>query len=212
MSNPTLQVSMFFQPLLRATKTFGLATAAVLIIGGAATAAENGPAGPDMQKLKQIMQEQVGLMKPELQQKVKKLSPKTQKSLIKILAQHSRYSNEVTLRQVMHEVLSDYHSMTAGIMTDNAEQAADSAMRLANHRIPVGGLLPYLGLENINDERLAILETFNDSVEGKAKALAKAARAGNMVEAASYLSDITSGCVACHNVFRDRPGPSDLLR
>ena len=131
---------------------------------------------------------------------------------MKILGQHTRYSDKITLRQVMHEVLSDYQSIAAGIMTDNAEQAAASARRLANHRIPAGGLLPYLGLENINDGQLAVLETFNDAVEGEALKLAKAADAGDIGAAAVHFGKISSGCVACHNVFRGQPGVSDLLR
>ena len=97
-------------------------------------------------------------------------------------------------------------------MTDNPEQTADSARRLANHRIPVGGLLPYLGLENISDERLAVLDGFNTSVEGNALKLAAAAEAGDMATAASLVGPISSGCVACHGVFRTQPGVSDLLR
>lgn len=164
------------------------------------------------QEVKQVMQQQIQLMKPELQKKVKVLSPATKKSLMNILMQHTRYSNTATLRQVMTEVLADYQSMVSGIMTENSEQAADSAERLANHRIPVGGLLPYMGLENINDERLAVLETFNDSVEGNAKKLAKAARAGEMSRAASLVGSISTGCVGCHAVFRSKPGLSNLLR
>ena len=129
-----------------------------------------------------------------------------------ILAMHSRYSDEATLRQVMLEVLADYQTMVMGIMTDSNEMAADGARRLANHRIPVGGLLPYMGMENITDDRLAVLGTFNDSVEGNANKLADAAAAGDMATAASLLGDITSGCVACHAVFRSLPGKSDLLK
>lgn len=183
-----------------------------LLISNSSLASDVVQAEPDMKKLQQIMQHQVSLMKPELQKKVQALSPKTKQSLMKILAQHSRYSDKATMRQVMTEVLSDYQSMVAGIMTDNFEQTADSARRLANHRIPVGGLLPYLGMENINDERLAILEGFNDSVEGNAKKLAAAAEAGDMATAASLFGDISTGCVACHGVFRTQPGKSVLLR
>jgi len=165
-----------------------------------------------MKKLKGIMMHQVGMMKPELQKKVKALSPTTQKALMQILSQHTRYSDDITLRQVMHEVLSDYQSVAAGIMTDNPEQAAASARRLANHRIPAGGLLPYLGLENINDAKLAVLGTFNDSVEGEALKLATAAESGDMGAAAVHFGNISTGCVACHKVFRSKPGVSDLLR
>ncbi|MCU7843882.1 MAG: cytochrome c [Candidatus Thiodiazotropha sp. (ex Monitilora ramsayi)] len=168
-------------------------------------------AEPSLDDLKKVLQGQIKLMKPELQEKVKGLSMDTKMSLMAILAMHNRYSQTVTLRQVMTEVLSDFQSILAGIMTDNPEQTADSARRLANHRIPVGGLLPYLGLENINDERLAVLDSFNSSVEGNALKLASAAEAGDMAKAASLVGPISSGCVACHGYFRSQPGVSELL-
>lgn len=167
---------------------------------------------PGLAELKKVLQGQVELMKPELQKKVKNLSTDTKMSLMAILAMHSRYSERATMRQVMTEVLADFQSVLAAVMTDNPEMAADSARRLANHRIPVGGLLPYLGIENINDERLALLVGFNDSVEGNSLKLAEAADAGNMGKAAELVGKISSGCVACHAVFRGQPGVSDLLR
>lgn len=185
---------------------------ASLLVVGNVSADKSEPTSSDMKQLQQLLQKQVGMMKPELQKKVKDLSPQTKKILLKILSQHNRYSDKVTLRQVMHEVLSDYQSMVAGVMTDNPEQAADSAMRIANHRIPIGGLLPYLGLENINDAKLAALEGFNDSVEGKAKELAKAANNGDMATASSLVGEIASGCVGCHVIFRGQPGISDYLK
>ncbi len=166
----------------------------------------------DTRKLQQLLQEQISLMTPELQKKVQALSPATKNSLLKVLSQHNLYSEKVTLRQVMHEVLSDYQSMVAGVMTDNPEQASASALRIANHRIPVGGLLPYLGIENINDQKLSVLEGFNDAVEGKAKELAKAANRGDMETASSLIGEIASGCVGCHVVFRGQPGVSPLLK
>ena len=167
---------------------------------------------PGMAELKKVLEGQIALMKPELQEKVKGLSMDTKMLLMSILAMHNRYSDRATMRQVMTEVLSDFQSILTGIMTDNPEQTADSARRLANHRIPVGGLLPYLGMENITDERLAVLAGFNDSVEGNALKLAEAAEAGDMTKATTYIGPIASGCVACHGVFRSQPGVSDLLR
>lgn len=186
-------------------------TAAVLC-GSAILAANVSAAEPGMEELKKVLQGQIELMTPELQKKVKGLSTDTKMSLMAILAMHNRYSDRATMRQVMTEVFSEYQSILTGIMTDNPEQAADSARRLANHRIPVGGLLPYLGMENITDERLALLVGFNDSVEGNALKLAAAADAGDMATATSLVGPITSGCVACHGVFRSQPGVSDLLR
>lgn len=166
-----------------------------------------------MAELKKVLQGQIKLMKPELQEKVKNLSTDTKMSLMAILAMHSRYSDKATLRQVMLEVLADYQTMVLGIMTDSSEMAADAARRLANHRIPVGGLLPYMGMENINDDKLAVLEGFNDSVEGNSIKLAEAADKGDMGTAATLLGNISTGCVGCHAIFRPEiPGTSDLLR
>jgi mono/diheme cytochrome c family protein len=189
-----------------------LSIAGAMLIGSTIFASNVVAAEPGMEELKKVLQGQIELMTPELQKEVKGLSVDTKMSLMAILAMHSRYSDKSTMRQVMTEVLSDFQSMVTGIMTDNPEMTADSARRLANHRIPVGGLLPYLGMENINDERLALLVGFNDSVEGNALKLADAADAGDMAKAASLVGSISSGCVACHGVFRGKPGVSDLLR
>lgn len=172
----------------------------------------SGAQANEMAELKKVLKSQVDMMTPELQQKVNALSTDTKMSLMAILAMHSRYSKEATLRQVMLEVLADYQSMVMGIMTDSTEMTADSARRLANHRIPVGGLLPYLGLDNVSDDRLSVLETFNDSVEGNANKLADAAEKGDMATASELLGSISSGCVGCHAVFRTLPGKSDLLK
>lgn len=196
-------------------RTRTLLAALTVAIGAAftlSTPANAGQAAPDMQRLKQMMGRQIQMMTPEYQERVKALSPQTRKLLMRIYSQHSRHSDRITLRQVMLEVLNDYNGMVAGIVTDNPVQAADSARRLANHRIPRGGLIPYLRIGDVNDEKLSVLSSFNDSVEGNAKRLADAADDGEMVKAASYLSDITAGCVGCHNVFRDVPGTTSNLK
>ncbi len=185
---------------------------AAVLIGSSIFATNVSASDQSLKELKKVLQGQIELMKPELQDKVKGLSTDTKMSLMSILAMHNQYSERATLRQVMTEVLSDFQSTLAGVMTDNQEQAAASARRLANHRIPVGGLLPYLGLENITDERLAVLDGFNSDVEGNALKLASAAESGDMTTAASLMGKISTGCVACHGYFRSQPGVSNLLR
>ncbi|MCW9012742.1 MAG: hypothetical protein OQL06_03090 [Gammaproteobacteria bacterium] len=193
------------------------ALGAVLITtAGSVYANENmRPPGMDkatMMAMQKVMQSDMALMKPDLQKQVKGLSKQTKMELMKILSGHSRRSKNLTLRQVMHEVLSDYQSIVSGLATDNTEQAADSARRLANHRLPVGGLIPYMAKSDVNDDRLASLVGFNDLVEGNALRLAAAADKGNASEAAGYLGPIAEGCVACHQVFRGQPGKSSRLR
>jgi hypothetical protein len=194
----------------RTRSGFMAVTAAAMLFSGS-TLAQDPNQGPPPAVM-QMMKEQMSLMTPELQQKVKALSPQTKMALAKIYTQHTRRSDTLTLRQVMHEVLADYQDTMAGIVTDNAEQAADSARRLANHRLPRGGLLPYMKLEDVNDEKLAVLVPFNDSVEGNALRLAEAAEKGDMALASRYMGDIANGCVACHQVFRGTPGLSARLR
>ena len=165
-----------------------------------------------MMAMQKIMKSDMALMKPDLQKQVQGLSQQTKMQLMKILSGHTRRSKQLTLRQVMHEVLSDYQSIAAGLVTDNTEQAAASARRLANHRLPVGGLIPYMSKTDVNDDRLASLVGFNDLVEGNALRLAAAADKGDISEATSYLGKIAEGCVACHQVFRGQPGISNRLR
>jgi hypothetical protein len=193
--------------LFKVVKTYSLTTILALSVLPNAVSANS-----DMDDLKRVLQGQIEMMKPELQAKVEDLSTDTKMSLMAILAMHSRYSDKATLRQVMLEVLHDYQGIVMGVMTDSAEMTADAARRLANHRIPVGGLLPYLGLDNVNDGKLAVLESFNDSVEGNSMKLADAAERGDMGEAATLLGRISTGCVGCHGVFREYPGTSNLLK
>ncbi|HWR77529.1 MAG TPA: hypothetical protein VN283_10030 [Thiobacillus sp.] len=184
----------------------GLMFASLCLAGALPAQAQNAAADPQAAEKQQLMS-----YTPELREKVKALSPQTKQMLKQVSAKHNRPSPTLTLRQVMQEVLADYQNMISGLTADNGAQAADSARRLANHRIPRGGLLPYFGLDKVNDTGLAPLQAFNDQVEGNALKLAEAAEKGDMVKAATYVGDITTGCVACHQVFRGQPGVSPRL-
>lgn len=184
-----------------------LMLAGCLVSSGLALAEEPKAAAPAPVELQQMMK----TYSPELRQKVMALSPELKATLQKLHAGHPRRARETTLRQVMHELMSDYQAIAAALATDNAEQAAEAARRLANHRIPKGGLLAYFPLEKINNTDLAVLPAMNDIVEGSALKLAEAADKGDMPKAASYLSEIMTGCVACHQQFRGTPGTSANL-
>lgn len=158
------------------------------------------------------MQQMMKTYSPELRQKVMALSPELKATIQKLHAGHSRRARETTLRQIMHEILSDYQAIASALATDNAEAAAEAARRLANHRIPKGGLLAYFPLDKINDADLGVLPAMNEIVEGSALKLAEAADAGDMPKASAYMSDIMGGCVACHQKFRSTPGVSPHLQ
>ncbi len=177
---------------------------------GVAVVAVAALAKPGSQMWAQIQQLQS--YTPTLQEKVKALSPETKAGLKAVQAGHNRPSDVLTLRQIMQEILSDYQSIIAAVAVDNAAQAADSARRLANHRIPKGGLLPYFSLDQINDTALAVLPAMNTQVEGSALKLAEAADKGDMAAAAEYIGEIGKGCVACHQLFRGQPGVSPHIK
>jgi hypothetical protein len=102
--------------------------------------------------------------------------------------------------------------MVSGLMMNNPEMAADAARRLANHRIPRGGLISYLKFEYINDEMLGGLDAMNTAVEGNAIKFAQLADKGDMLGAAEYLTPIANGCISCHQVFRGKPGLNSHIR
>ncbi len=164
------------------------------------------------QEAKVKMKASMSLLDKELKQTIGKLSKQTKGTLVQIYRHHDRHSQKVTLRQVMQEVGQEMETMISAVFMDNAEMAADAARRLANHRIPRGGLISYLELDQINDELLSGLDGMNTEVEGNAIKFAQAADKGDMAAAAALLTPIVNGCVACHNIFRGQPGKNSHIR
>lgn len=164
------------------------------------------------QEAQQKLKASMSLLDNELKQKIVKLSPSTKKTLISIYRHHDRHSQQATLRQVMHEVGKEYEMMASALFMDNPEMAADAARRLANHRIPRGGLIAYLKPEHINDQYLAGLDSMNAAVEGNAIKFAQAAEKGDMATAASLLSPIANACISCHATFRGKPGTNPHIK
>jgi len=160
----------------------------------------------DMKRGQELMQQQMMLMTPELVQKANALSPEIKKFLMHVALRHERRSDTLTLVQVMQEILAEHQMIGAAIATDNGPMAADAARRLALHRLPKGGMLPYLPIEKVTTESLSVLPSMEIAVEGNAMKIAAAAEKGDMVAAASHYGEMTVGCVACHMHFRGQPG------
>ena len=193
-------------------KTAVIAAAILVSAAVAMPAFAQTPSPQEMQRGKEFMQKSMGMMKPELLEKAKALPPEIQQFLLKVAVKHARHSETLTMRQVMQELLADYQSVAGAIATDNGELAADAARRLAHHRLPRGGMLPYLALEKINAKDLGVLPAMEEAVEGGAMKLAAAAEKGDMAAAARHFGDVTSGCVACHAHFRGQPGVSARIK
>lgn len=179
---------------------------AACLAGFGAQAADGTGSPADMQRGMEIMQKQMAVMSPELVDKAKALSPEIKQFLARVAIRHERRSDTLTLVQVMHEILAEYQMIGAAIATDNVAMAVDAARRLAYHRLPKGGMLPYLPIEKVTTESLSVLPSMEVAVEGNAQKLAEAAEKGDMVAAAHHYGEMTAGCVACHNHFRGQPG------
>ncbi len=192
---------------MKKTSFTTLILAGSLVSAGPALAQTPQNAAPMPAEMQQMMKTYT----PEMRQKAMALSPELKATIQQLHAGHPRRAKETTLRQIMHEILSEYQSIASALATDNAEQAAEAARRLASHRIPKGGLLPYFSLDKVNNNDLGVLPAMNTAVEGSALKLAEAADAGDMPRAAAYMSDIMTGCVACHQKFRGTPGISANL-
>jgi Cytochrome C' len=197
---------------MKKAKFKAIAAAAVLGLGLCGAAWSQAPSPEEMQRAKEFMQKSKAMMKPELREKADALPPEIQQFLFKVAVKHTRRSETLTMRQVMQELLADYQAVAGAIATDNGELAADAARRLAHHRLPRGGMLPYLPLEKINAKDLGVLPAMEEAVEGGAMKLAAAAEKGDMAAAARHFGDVTSGCVACHAHFRGQPGVSARLK
>lgn len=194
------------------TQHMGILAAAAALGLSWGSAAWSQAAGPDPQRGMEIMQKQMALMTPELAEKAKALPPEIKQFLAKVAMRHDRHSERLTLVQVMQEILSDYQAVAGALAVDNREAAADAARRIANHRLPRGGLLPYLPLEMVNAKDLGVLPGMEEAVEGSARRLAAAADKGDLGTAAQEFGTMTSGCVACHAHFRGQPGVSPRVR
>jgi len=197
---------------MRTAKLGVVAAVMALGLGLGGAAWSQAPSKADMQRGAEIMQKQMSMMTPELVEKAKALSPEIKQFLVKIALKHSRHSETLTLRQVMAEILADYQTIVAAIATDNGELASEAARRMANHRLPRGGMLPYLPLEKITNKDLSILPAMENIIEVGAVRLAEAAEKGDMGAAAQELGAITGGCVTCHAHFRGQPGTSARLK
>jgi hypothetical protein len=188
-----------------------LLAAAAAGLASLAAYAQGAPSQADMQRGMDLMQKQMAVMSPELVEKAKALSPEIKQFLARVAMRHERRSDTLTLVQVMQEILAEHQSIGAAIATDNGPMAADVARRLAFHRLPKGGMLPYLPLEKVTTESLSVLPSMEVAVEGNAMKIAAAAEKGDMVAAAQHYGEMTTGCVACHNHFRGQPGASAYL-
>lgn len=206
---------MKIRSLIRGTSMLGVAVALAGLSSGLLSLARAQAPAPEMAEMRrgmELMQKQMAVMTPELIEKANALSPQIKQFLMKVALKHPRQSDHLTLRQVMQEILADYQAVAGALAVENGDLAADAARRIADHRLPRGGMLPYLPIEKVSDQALSVLPAMEEAVEAGARRLAEAAEKGDMVTAAQHFGTMTSGCVACHAHFRGQPGTSQRVR
>ena len=201
-------------------QSFVAAIAAIAIFGSAATGsvladeakapANGGATYPSIEKTSADAPKQHKMSK-EFMEQVKKLPPEFVAQFKKMTAKHTRYSEDATARQVMMELLSDVQCVTAGLMVENGEMAADCAIRASRHRWPKGHLLAYVKLEQINADALAALPKINGAVEGGLERVAEMAIKKNFPGAGAEMGKVLEGCSNCHNLFRFGKGDSPYI-
>lgn len=150
-------------------------------------------------------------MSKEFMEAVGKLPPEFLEQFKKMTSKHTRYSEDATARQVMMEILSDVQCVTAGLMVENGEMAADCAMRASAHRWPKGHLLAYVQLHQINVESLSALPTINGMVEKGLERVADMAIKKDFIGASTEMGNVLRGCATCHAMFRFDKGSSKYI-
>jgi len=199
-----------FVATLAVVAVFGTAVTGPVSAAEEAKMPANGHKYPSIEKTSADAPKQYK-MSPEFQAQIKKLPPEFIQQFKKMTAKHTRYSEDATARQVMMELLSDVQCVTAGLMVENGEMAADCAIRASRHRWPKGHLLAYVKLEQINADSLAALPKINGAVEGGLERVAEMALAKNFPGAGAEMGKVLEGCSNCHNLFRFGKGDSPYI-
>lgn len=195
-------------------KRLTAALAALALLGAAAAEEAKAPAAapkyPSIEKTSADTPQQYKMSK-EFMAQVKQLPPEFVLQFKKMTAKHTRYSEDATARQVMMELLSDVQCVTAGLMVENGEMAADCAIRASRHRWPKGHLLAYVRLEQINVQSLSTLPKINEAVEGGLERVGEFALKKNFIAAGAEMGKVLEGCSTCHNLFRFGKGESPYI-
>lgn len=150
-------------------------------------------------------------MTKEFMDQVSKLPPEFVEQFKKMTSKHNRFSEDATARQVMMELLSDTQCVTAMLMIENGEMAADCAMRASTHRWPKGHLLAYVQLNQINVDSLGALPGINEMVEKGLERVAGFAIKKDFISAGAEMGRVMKGCATCHSMFRFGKGESPYI-
>jgi len=116
--------------------------------------------------------------------------------------EHMQESN-LTFKQVMQMVNMSAIKMLQGFLLNNDGLIVEGAKEIAEHPMPQGGPLRYIDPSK-REEFIRLMPTFERQVHGDARDVIRFIREGKKDEAFKAYTQMIQGCMACHELFRDR--------
>lgn len=118
----------------------------------------------------------------------------------KVMAEEGKQS-DLTLLQVMQDLAFQLNRIQSGILTNNRYMIKQGALGIADHPAPKGGIKPYI---KKNAEQIkTMVPAMDKQVHKTAVEMAEVADTASMLDLQKKADTIVTGCVSCHNLFRD---------
>ncbi len=119
------------------------------------------------------------------------------------LAHEHMEESSLTFKQVMQMVNNSALKMLQGFLLNNDAMVLEGAKEIANHPVPKGGPLKYIDPSK-REEFARLMPTFERQVHGGAEEVIKFIKEGKREEAFRTYTNMLQGCMACHELFRDK--------
>jgi len=124
-------------------------------------------------------------------------------SLSLVFAHEHMQESNLTFKQVMQMVNMSALKMLQGFLLNNDGLIIEGAKEIADHPMPKGGPLKYIDPSK-REEFIKLMPTFERQVHGGAEEVIKFIKEGKKEEAFKTYTQMIQGCMACHELFRDR--------
>ncbi|MBI4666527.1 MAG: hypothetical protein HY751_08980 [Nitrospinae bacterium] len=109
---------------------------------------------------------------------------------------------DLTMIQVMQDLAMSFNRLQSGILSGNRLMIEEGARSIAEHPMPAGGPKPYI---KKNADKIAeVLPGMDEAVHHTAVELKEKAATASLLEMQGMANKLASGCVACHDFFRDK--------
>ena len=109
--------------------------------------------------------------------------------------------SEFTLLEVMQHLASAQQQIQNGLLMNNRLMIAKGASAIADHPMPKGGIAPYIKKNHVALKQT--IKAMDEQVHETAVTIATRADDASMLELQKLTHTMISGCISCHNVFRD---------